>query len=395
MLSGLFSASEVVFFLGNAEPAPTRHRLMRRPSQLLATLLIGNNLVNIAFILRAAMLLRPLWQGGPWGWLTLVVEGVLITLVLLFFGEIFPKLYAQKHPQRLLPLVAPVVTAAYYLFWPLSRLLEKLGNVGGKQADDRSLVLDPKEIRQALDTTGADQPAYPMLRQLLQFQDLEVRQILTPLRDVVAYPDSLTFQEVIQRINDDQYSRVPVYRDSLDNIRGILYVKDLLPYLDRKSFDWPQVLRKAHYVPESMKLPDLMETFRDKGVHMALVVDEYGNLVGLVTMEDLLEEIVGEIRDEFDVVEEEKITETEPDVYTVYGRTTIPELIRALDLAEDYFDPHAEEVETVGGLLTELVGRMPEPGEEIDYKDLHFRVEQVGPTTVELVTVRRAETPSS
>ncbi len=395
MLSGLFSASEVVFFLGNAEPAPTRHRLMRRPSQLLATLLIGNNLVNIAFILRAAMLLRPLWQGGPWGWLTLVVEGVLITLVLLFFGEIFPKLYAQKHPQQLLPLVAPVVTAAYYLFWPLSRLLEKLGNVGGKQAEDRSLVLDPKEIRQALDTTGADQPAYPMLRQLLQFQDLEVRQILTPLRDVVAYPDSLTFQEVIQRINDDQYSRVPVYRDSLDNIRGILYVKDLLPYLDRKSFDWPQVLRKAHYVPESMKLPDLMETFRDKGVHMALVVDEYGNLVGLVTMEDLLEEIVGEIRDEFDVVEEEKITETEPDVYTVYGRTTIPELIRALDLAEDYFDPHAEEVETVGGLLTELVGRMPEPGEEIDYKDLHFRVEQVGPTTVELVTVRRAETPSS
>ncbi len=362
---------------------------MRHPSRLLATLLIGNNLVNIAFILRAASLLPPVWEQQLWGWAALLMEGLLITLVLLFLGEIFPKLYAQKHPERFLPLALPVVTLAYYVFWPLSRLLEMLGNVGGKEVMSRSLALQPQEIRQALDTTGADQPAYPMLRQLLQFQDLEVRQILTPLRDIVAYPDTLSFAEVIRRINEDQYSRVPVYEGTLDNVRGILYVKDLLPHLDKKNFDWTRILRKAHYVPESMKLPDLLEAFREQGVHLALVVDEYGNIVGLVTLEDLLEEIVGDIRDEFDVAAEEKITPTGPDAYAVFGRATIPELVRALDLPEDYFDPHAGEVETVGGLLIELIGRMPEPEEEIPFKDLVFRIERLGPSTVELVTVRR------
>ncbi len=396
-LSAVFSGAEVVFFSTEtaAVDHPGRRRLLRRPSQLLATLLIANNLVNIAFILRFALMLPV----GEWrtvdGWVVVLVESVLIGLVLLFFGEIFPKIYARRAPHQWMRVAVPVVTVAYYLFWPVSKLLDMLGAVFRRRGRPAELTLRPHEVREALEAARTDESVYPLLRQLLEFQDLEVRQIMTPLREIVAYPDDLAFPDLVRRINEDQYSRVPVYHGSLDNVRGILYIKDLLPYLDRPSFEWTTLLRPVHYVPESMKLPDLLTEFRNKGVHMALVVDEYGHVVGLVTLEDLLEEIVGEIQDEFDTVEAAKISKQDDRTWLVYGGTPIPELARALGVPEEYFDPHAEEVDTVGGLVVELVGRLPAEGERIPYKDLEFTVERTTPTTIELLAVHRRDSNAS
>ncbi len=389
-LSAVFSSAEVVFFSKEvAAEHGGRRRLLERPSQLLATLLIGNNLVNIAFILRFAEWWSMWLRKSLEGWVVVLSESVVIMLLLVFLGEIFPKLHARKSPLAWAAVVVPVVSVAYYLFWPLSRMLDLLGRIFRKEQRHLALELQPREIREALEATEGQAPVSLMLRQLLEFQDLEVRQIMTPLREVVAYSDDLSFEQLVERINEDQYSRVPVYHGTLDNIRGILYIKDLLPYLDRPSFEWTRLLRPVHYVPESMKLPDLLAEFRNKGVHMAIVVDEYGHVVGLVTLEDLLEEIVGEIQDEFDIVEAAKISQQDEYTWMVYGRATIPELARALDVPEEYFDPHAEEIDTVGGLVMELLGKMPQSGDRVQFRDLEFIVEQATPITVELLSVKR------
>lgn len=384
VLSGFISGSEIAFF--SLTPAQREEldesprgsqilSLLSKPEKLLATILIANNLVNVTIVVLTNFALGPIFSNMH-PVLSFILQTFLLTFLILLFGEILPKLYANSYPMRWAQFAAPGVKFMATLFSPLSRILVSSTGLVHRVVTKKAPTISADELSQALEITDvkADDDK-EMLEGILQFGETSASEIMTPRIDMTDIPYSASFDEVMKIVIDSGYSRIPVYEGTQDTIRGILYSRDLLPYIgeENPSFDWHTVLREPYYVPESRMIDDLLEDFRRRRQHLAIVVDEFGGTQGIVTMEDVLEEIVGDINDEYD--EDDKTYKRLADNTFVFeGKTLLTDFFRITDLDEDEYAPVAEDAETLAGMLLAIKGDFPKEKEPLVYGRCRFLI---------------------
>ena len=387
VLSGFASGSEIAFFslspsdLNELDPehnAADKNIQLRRDDseRTLATILISNNFVNVTIIMLCNYVFGHLVDFGKAYWLQFVCITVLLTFLLLLFGEIMPKVFARMNPLRFCRRVVGGILFARRLFWPLESLLLRVGVLSEKVVLRDNHVLSVDDLEQALELTDKNElkDEQSMLKGIIRFGDETVKEVMTSRQDVVDLDIDSTYDEVLKCIVDNNYSRIPVYRDNSDNIRGVLYIKDLLPHLDKpKDFRWQSVIRPPFFVPETKKIDDLLREFQDNKVHMAIVVDEFGGTSGVVTLEDILEEIVGEINDEYD--EEEKFyTRVNHNTYIFEGKTLLSDFCKILEVDDDEFSEVEGDADTLAGLLLEIKGDFPQVHEKLQFREYQFEI---------------------
>lgn len=385
MLSGFVSGSEISYFsltpsdceeLDDTRQGPTIRRLLAKPQRLLATILIANNLVNVTIVVLCNFALGPVFAGMP-PVLSFVLQTVILTFLILLFGEILPKLYANNRPQLWARFAAPGISTAYRLLGPLSGVLVKSGSFVNRVVTKQANDISPDELSRALEITqGASGDDKEMLEGILKFGDTTASEIMTPRVSITWLDSGMSFDDVMKVVLESGYSRMPVYDGSQDNIKGILYSRDLLPYIGRAlpgGFSWQQLLRQAYFVPESRMIDDLLEDFRRLKLHMAVVVDEFGGTQGIVTLEDVLEEIVGDIDDEYDEPEQ-SFKRLRDDTYIFEGRVPLTDFFRVTGLDADDYAPVAEDVETLAGMLLAIKGDFPSNKEPLVYGRCRFLV---------------------
>jgi len=365
--------------------------LLNGPRLILATLLILNNFVNVGIVI-LSNLLADHWLPNWGGWLDFVVRVIGITTLILFFGEILPKVYGTRKPLDFARTVAPFVRGAQRVLMPLSRLLIHSGNFLEGQRKRPAPQLSVGDLGQALELTQAPlegQEEAKILRGIVRFGETSVRQILKPRTEIVAVTERASFGSVLDLIRSAGYSRIPVFREDLDDITGVLYIKDLLPYIDAADgFDWKQLIRPAFFVPEAKKIDDLLQEFRDRRIHMAIVVDEFGGTSGLVTLEDIIEEIVGDISDEFDD-DELNYSKLDDNTYLFEGRVPLNDFCRVLALDPEEIEEFSAEADTLAGLILEVHGRFPEAGDQVVLGPMTFTIESVEHRRIQRVKVER------
>ena len=391
VLSGFASGSEIAFFslsptdLSELDPdksATDRNIVMLREDseRTLATILITNNFVNVTIIMLSNYVFAHLVDFGRAYWLQFVCITVLLTFLLLLFGEIMPKIMARQNPLRFCRRMASGVLMMRRLFWPLESLLVHSGALAEKVMQQKNNhILSVDDLEQALELTDKEdiKEEKSMLQGIIRFGDETVKEIMTSRQDVVDLDIKSTFEEVLQCVVENNYSRIPVYQDNSDNIRGVLYIKDLLPHLNKqKTFRWQSLIRPPYFVPEMKKIDDLLREFQDNKVHIAIVVDEFGGTSGIVTLEDILEEIVGEINDEYDE-EEKAYTRLSRNTYIFEGKTLLSDFVKILELDDDELDEVAGEADTLAGLLLEIKGDFPKVHETLSYGRFKFEVLQI------------------
>jgi gliding motility-associated protein GldE len=401
-LSALLAGSEVAFFSLNADqraalrdsdnPAEKAVSvLLDNPQQLLATLLIAINFVNIIFITLSNYLTEMIL--GPQSVGTLVVTLFLlfgVTFIITFFGELIPKVWAQQNNIRFATFSATLIQFFTLIFTPLSKSLLAISNLIEKRIEKKSYTLTAHELNHALEITtdeNTTEQEKDILRGILNFGNTSVKSVMKARRDIVAFDTEMDFHELMDKINKNGYSRVPVFKETIDKIEGILYIKDLLVHVEEdENFDWISLLHQPFFVPENKKIDDLLYDFQEKRVHMAVVVNEYGETEGLVTMEDIIEEIVGEINDEFDD-ETADYKRIDDQNYLFEAKTSLNDFCRVFDLEPVYFEKAKGESETLGGLMIELFGRIPNSGEELTWEDFQFKIQSVDARRVKKVKV--------
>ena len=350
--------------------------LLSNVDQLLATILVVNNLVNICIVLLAAKIINTLFSFGSAG-MQFLFESVIATFLLLLFGEIIPKVFAQSRPLRFARWVARIILLFRRLVRPVSYVLIRTGSSISEHAVRKSEIsLD--DLADAVDMTQNTSPEeHVMLSGIVNFVNTEVQEIMKPRVDMTALDITADYDHVKRTIIDSGFSRIPVYEEDMDNIRGTLYVKDLLPYINNgPDFGWQQLMRKPYFVPEHKKINDLLADFQTNKVHMAIVVDEYGSTLGLVSLEDIIEEIVGEISDESDN-EEQFYTRVDAKRYIFEGTTHLGDFERILNLDEGTFSDVKGEAETLAGLMLELKRDFPRKGDTFTAHDLRFTVQEM------------------
>ncbi len=401
VLSALFSGAEAVFFslspddvsrlrAGRSSAGRLSARLLERPRNLLATILITNSLVNISIIVVSAYLTWSLLQSvGLGGWLLLFVT-LLVSFSIVFFGEVLPKVYASERKYPFLRTTAHLLSGATVIFRPLSWLLVSTTQYVEAYIHKKGYKITVDELNQALElSTGANTTSgeQEILRGIVNFGTISARQIMQPRVDISPVSAGLTFHELMDRINKSGYSRIPVYEDSVDQIKGILYIKDLLPYLDQEEeFIWQNLIRPPYFIPENKRIDDLLRDFQSRRVHMAIVVDEYGGTSGLVTLEDIIEEIVGEIHDEFDE-ESKSIMQLDEYTYVFEGKVSLNDFCRALDVDPEWFEEVRGDSESLGGLLLEMFSGLPAVGERTTFEQFTFTIMSVDSKKIRRVRV--------
>lgn len=384
--SGLISGSEVAYF--SLEPIDL-DRLREKKSRknnlilehlrdketLLATILIGNNFVNVAIVILTSFITSQLMVFDGNNVIQFVFEILFITSIILFFGEILPKVYASKTPLRFAGLMAYPLWLLTRILKPISLILTKSTGFVNTHLSRKLKNLSMDDISHALELTGNDMSdEKEILEGIVKFGNIDVSEIMTARVDVIDVDIKSDYSKVLQTIIDSGYSRIPVFEETPDNVKGILYVKDLLAYLDHdNTFQWQKLIRKAYYVPDTKMINDLLEEFQAKKIHMAIVVDEYGGTSGIVTLEDILEEIVGDISDELD--DDEDFYTLQPDGSISFeGKTQINDFHKVTNTNEDAFNDVRGEAETLAGLILELKGEIPLKNEKIEYKNFVFTV---------------------
>lgn len=402
-LSGFVSGSESSFFsLSPAEQEELESKrqkdssydialqMLAQPNRLLATILIANNTINVAIVLVSAYVTDSIvdFREAPgWGFF---IKTVVITLLLLFFGEILPKILGRSFPMGYVRFAAYPLNAAWRLLSPIAKLMARsVSIVDERFSGSNTLSLD--ELGRALDITNGRMPDEDkILRRVVHFGDIEACEIMTPRIDVIAVSNTDTIKEVCKQSMDTGFSRLPVITDdSLDKVTGIVHVKDLLPYIDEPDdFEWQKLVRQTYFVPEHKKIDDLLSDFQSNNIHLAIVVDEYGGTCGVVTLEDVLEEIFGEIGDESDEPERLYVRLNDR-TYVFEGKVQINDFCKVLELRDDTFANVQGEAETLAGLMLEQLGRIPERGESLQLEGLQFTAESVTSRKVEKVRVER------
>lgn len=397
-MSGFVSGSEIAYFsltpsqLESLDEPPRGaqiRRLVERPERLLATILISNNLVNVTIVVLCNFALGPVFSNMH-PVLSFILQTVILTFLILLFGEILPKLYANNYPVGWARFACPGLSFLTGLLSPMSRLLVSSTSIVNRVVTKQSQNITPEELSQALEVTDvAPGDDKDMLEGILKFGDTTASEVMTPRIDVTDIDISDDFDEVMKIVVDSGFSRLPVYEGSLDNIRGILYARDLLPYIGSRpiDFEWQKLLREPYYVPESRMIDDLLEDFRQRKIHMAIVVDEYGGTQGIVTLEDVLEEIVGDIVDEYD--EDEQTYKRLPDdTYIFEGRTLLTDFFRITGLNEDDYKDVTEDAETLAGMLLAIKGDFPKDKEPLVYGRCRFLVLDVSEHRITEVRVK-------
>ncbi len=402
--SALTAAAEVSFFsLGPNQLHELRVRqdrsdrqvllLLDSPKRLLATLLITNNFINVAIAIISTYVTNNLFDFNlfPY-WLAFLIQVVLVTSLIVLFGEIMPKVYATQNSLGLARLMAGPVRIAMKIFYPLSSILVHSTNLIDKRISRRAYDVSMSELSDAIElTAGHDTPEEDkkILQGIVRFGDIEVKEIMKSRVDVTAVDLGTKFRELLKIVVDAGYSRVPAYEDSFDNIKGILYIKDLLPHLaEDDEFTWSGLLKDALFVPENKKINDLLQEFQEKKIHMAVVVDEYGGTSGIVTLEDILEEIVGEISDEHDEpIGDFEYTRIDDYNYIFEGKTSLNDLCKILGIEDDTFDEARGDSDSLAGLLLELLQKMPQRGEKVNYRQFTFTVKAVDQRRIKRVMV--------
>jgi gliding motility-associated protein GldE len=349
-----------------------------------------NSLANIAFIISSLFFYDKILNEEEYPYLKLAIDTLFVTLLILIFGEVIPKVYATRNYRKTANLLAFPMSSFVFVLWPFTAILEKLGRVLEKSAGKGHSDITPEEITEAIELTSnesaVDQET-EILKGIVNMSSIQVKQIMCPRLDIVALENSLNYNEVLSVIREDGFSRMPVYRENLDTIEGILNVKNLLPYIDEDDkFKWSEHIFKPYFVPENKPIDDLLNEFQQNRLHMAIVVDEFGGTSGLVTLEDLLEEVFGDLKDEFDDEESEfeKINEA---TYIFEGKTPIVDVLRELGLPHDYFADLKIVSDSVAGLVSEEMGKIPRRNERIKLKDLLFIVEAANPKKVKKVKI--------
>lgn len=384
LVSGFISGSEIAFFslrpeqLDELEDDRRGRRVVSLaavPERLLATILIANNLVNVSIVVLCNYALGPVFAGlSPV--MSFIVQSVILTFLILLFGEILPKLYANTDGLKWAMAAAPALSAVTRLFYPLSSLLVSSSGVIDRMVKRRRENLTADDLSQALELTDVKaKDDKELLEGILEFGDTTAAEIMTPRVDLTDIDISSTFSEVMKTVVETGYARIPVYEGSQDNIRGILYARDLLPHIGNvdDTFEWQKLLRAPYFVPESRMIDDLLQDFRERRIHIAVVVDEYGGTSGVVTLEDVLEEIVGDINDEYD--EESRTWQRLADNSFIFeGRTLLTDFFRVTDLDEDDYKEVAEDCETVAGMLLAIKGDFPKEKEPMVYGRCRFLV---------------------
>lgn len=386
LVSGFVSASEVAFFSltpgdindireENSPSDPIIRKLLDRSEYLLAAILIANNFVNVAVVMLCTYGINSLINFSAVPVLGFVLETIVLTFLLLLFGEIMPKIYAQKNSLRFVRRSASVLNMVERICHPLSTMLVNSTSIINKSLVKKKYDLSVDELSKALELTSKEIPEEKeMLAEIIKFYNKTADEIMTPRLDMEDLEIKTSFRNVIDFIIKSGYSRIPVYADSEDNIKGILYIKDLLPYIDKPdTFRWQSLIRPAYFVPETKKIDDLLEEFRTNKIHMAIVVDEFGGTSGIVTMEDILEEIVGEISDEYD--DDEKQFVRLADGSLIFeAKILLTDFFRVINVDPTEFGKLTEDVETLAGLLLEIKGDFPRRREILDYGKYRFQV---------------------
>ena len=390
IFSGFASGSEIAFFSlsptdlseldEEKNDSDRKIRQLREDSErTLATILITNNLVNVTIIMLCNYFFAHVVDFGNAYWLQFIVITVLLTFLLLLFGEIMPKVYAGQKALSFCRKVAGSIMILRKVFYPLSSILIRSGIIAEKVVQKENHVLSVDDLEQALELTDEEElkDEKDMLEGIVRFGDETAKEVMTSRQDVVDLDFSLPFPEVLKCIVENNYSRIPIYQDTIDNIRGILYIKDLLPYLSKPaSFRWQSLIRPPYFVPETKKIDDLLREFQENKVHIAIVVDEFGGTSGIITLEDILEEIVGEINDEYDE-EEKSYTRINANTYIFEGKTLLSDLYKILDLDDETFEDVEGDADSLAGLLLEIKGDFPELHERLDYKNFTFEVTEL------------------
>jgi gliding motility-associated protein GldE len=390
IFSGFASGSEIAFFSltpndineleeSNSDKDKAILALREDSERTLATILITNNLVNVTIIMLCNYFFEHLIDFGNAVWLHFLVITVLLTFLLLLFGEIMPKVYCGQHALAMCRSMVGSITVLRKLFYPLSNILLRSGIIAEKVVQKENHVLSVDDLEQALELTDEEdlKDEKNMLEGIVRFGDETAKEVMTSRQDIVDLDFRSRFPDVIQCIIENNYSRIPVYQDTVDNIRGILYIKDLLPHLSKPaSFRWQSLIRPPYFVPETKKIDDLMRDFQENKVHIAIVVDEFGGTSGLITMEDILEEIVGEINDEYDD-EEKNYVRINANTYVFEGKTLLSDFFKILDLDDETFEEVGGDADSLAGLLLEIKGDFPELHERIEFKNFTFEVTEL------------------
>ena len=353
-------------------------KLLDRPKKLLATILVANNFINIGIVILFAYLGNFIFKGLDNAIVKFLLEVVVITFLILLFGEILPKIYASRNKMKFAIFMAYPLRLLDILFSPLSLPMRSITisiqNKLGKQKSNLSVdqLSQALELTSEADTTKEEQK---ILQGIVSFGNTDTKQVMRPRIDIFALNINQKYLDIIPEIVANGYSRIPIYEDNIDTIKGVLYVKDLLPFIDRKQFDWTTLIREPFFVPENKKLDDLMTEFQEKKVHLAVVVDEYGGTSGLISLEDIIEEIVGDISDEFD--DEDLIySKLDNNNYVFEGKTALKDFYKIIKLEDDsIFEENKGEAETLAGLILEISKSFPKQGSKITFHDYVFTVE--------------------
>ena len=399
-VSGFASGSEIAFFsltpndLSELDEEKSNAdakiiQLRAESERTLATILITNNLVNVTIImLFGYFFAHAINFGGSW-WLEFLFMTVLLTFLLLLFGEIMPKVYATKNPLQFCRAAVGGICFFRKLFYPVASIVVSSGRLTERVVQKENQTLSVDELEQALELTDTEdiKEEKRMLEGIVRFGDETVKEVMTSRQDVVDLDFKAPYEDVLKCVVDNNYSRIPVYQDNQDNIRGILYIKDLLPYLSKgNKFNWQSLIRPPYFVPETKKIDDLLREFQENKVHIAIVVDEFGGTSGIVTLEDILEEIVGEINDEYDE-DEKSFVRINSNTFVFEGKTLLSDFYRLLKLDDETFAEVVGDADTLAGLLLEIKGDFPKLHEKLDYQNFTFEILEMDERRISKVKV--------
>jgi len=398
IFSGLISGSEVALFSLSKSQLKKEdksgyvqiiQKSLTNPNKLLATILVANSFINIAIVILFTQIGNVIFKNITSSFWQFIIEVVVATFLILLFGEILPKIYASRNNLTFSKFVIYPLVLLDFVLTPISFPMQKLSNFIKNKLSFKKQNIDLNQISSALDLTSPDETTkqeQKILKGILSFGNTETKEVMRPRLDIHAYSNLLSYEEVLKNIVENKFSRIPVYQDDLDNIIGILYVKDLLPFLDKKDFDWLSNLRKPLFIPENKKLDDLMQEFQDKKIHLAIVVDEFGGTSGVISLEDVIEEIVGDISDEFD---DDSLLFSKLDNfnYVFEGKTSMKDFYKILNIDSSPFDKFKGDSETIAGFILEISQSFPKINSKIAFENYTFIIESVDKKRIKQVKV--------
>jgi putative hemolysin len=403
------AASEIAFFsISHAERDELREsediidkrvvKLLDKPRYLLSTILIGNNVVNIGVIIISYFIITHVFNFRdivlpfftiPSSAFDFTINVLVVTFFLVLFGEAIPKVYASHNKIKIAKAVSTLFVVLNRIFYPLNYILVGSTSMIEKRIKRHNAEMDIEEINKAIDITVENKESgndIKMLKGIVHFGNLTVKQIMRQRMEVAAADITWDFGELLKYVREVGYSRLPVYSENIDQIQGILYIKDLLEHINQDAtFGWQKLIREPLHAPETKKIDDMLREFQESRMHLAIVVDEFGGTCGIVTMEDIVEEVIGDINDEFDESTDNNFRKINDTTYIVDGVMPLHDFTRALNLDQDFFDEVREDAETVAGLLLEIKGRIPKSGEEIIYEGFTFRILSIKNNRIEKV----------